>query len=609
MKKTDNNEASHAQVSGEPCLSGQHEATLSAYQAKDVARQENAGMENETADSSRKKLVVLREDTVEFRENAAYVREEAAQRREEAVSCREQLNYGLNAEHAQRNDAANLRENAVCLREDSAHLREDTVILRERQVRAAEDTVGIGPDHALSISRQANSQLIVSIIEAQKLAEQVETAKTKLHHLAHHDALTGLPNRMLLQDRLNQAIELARRQGRRFAVLFMDLDRFKQINDSLGHAVGDQLLQSVAQCLAGCLRHSDTLGRQGGDEFVVLLSNIMYTEDAALIAQNMLIALTAPHLIDNHELHISASIGIGVYPDDGQDAEALLKSADSAMYHAKEGGRNSYKFFENAMNVEAVRRQSIETQLHRALEREEFVLHYQPKINLHTNMVVGAEALIRWQHPEWGLMPPSQFVPIAEDCGLILPMGRWVLREACRQAIAWRQNGLPPITVAVNTSTLEFSAKDFLENLYATLRETNLEPHYLELELTESVLMRDVDFTNSILHELTALGVKLVIDDFGIGYSSLSYLRQFPIDTLKIDQSFVRRMTSSPDDAAIVSAVIGLGKSLKLRLIAEGVETFAQHAFLLAQHCDEGQGYYYGRPMAAKMLISLLPPN
>jgi diguanylate cyclase (GGDEF)-like protein len=454
--------------------------------------------------------------------------------------------------------------------------------------------------------QEANAHLVIATIEARKLAEQVETTKVQLDHLAHHDVLTDLPNRILLQDRLSQAIEFARRQGRQLAVMFMDLDRFKHINDSLGHAVGDQLLQSVAQRLVGCVRHSDTISRQGGDEFVLLLPFIEHAEDAALSAQKMLAALALPHRIDRHDLHISVSIGISIYPDDGQDAETLIKSADTAMYYAKENGRNNYKFFEQDMNARAVQRQSIEVSLRRALERQEFVLYYQPKINLHSGTIVGVEALIRWQHPERGLLPPAQFVPIAEDCGLILPIGRWVLREACLQLRAWLQAGLPPITVAVNTSALEFRAKDFLENIRATLEDTRSEPRYLELELTESILMRDAKSTDSMLHVLADLGVKLAVDDFGTGYSSLSYLRQFPIDTLKIDQSFVNRMTSNPDDATIVSAVISMGKSLKQRVIAEGVETPEQYRFLLAQHCDEGQGYYFCRPVVAEVLATLL---
>ncbi|HEY9527364.1 MAG TPA: EAL domain-containing protein, partial [Anaerolineales bacterium] len=484
--------------------------------------------------------------------------------------------------------------------------REGIATLREGVIRAADAVQAKRSEDRLRMMQDANAQLVISGIEAHKMTQQVETAKAQLDHLAHHDVLTGLPNRMLLQDRLSHAIELARRQGRQFAMLFMDLDRFKHINDSLGHAVGDQLLQSVARRLMRCMRHSDTVSRQGGDEFVVLLSTIKHPDDAAISAQKILAALAVPHLIGELELHVSVSIGISIYPEDGRDAETLIKSADTAMYQAKENGRDNYKFFEQTMNTRAVQRQSIEVGLRRALERHEFVLHYQPKINLYSNLIVGVEALIRWQHPERGLMPPLQFLPIAEDCGLILPIGRWVLREACLQAQTWMRAGLRPITIAVNTSALEFNATDFLENIRATLDDTGLEPRYLELELTESVLMRDAEFTDSILHGLAGLGVKLAIDDFGTGYSSLSYLRQFPIDTLKIDQSFVSRITSSPDDATIVSAVINMGKSLKLRVIAEGVETPEQRTFLLAQHCDEGQGYYFSYPIAAEALATLL---
>ena len=497
------------------------------------------------------------------------------------------------------------REKLATAREDAVALREGTVTTREREIRAAETTQGTSDDH-INMLRQANAHLVTATIEAHKLAEQVQMAKDQLDHLAHHDVLTDLPNRMLLQDRLGQAVGLARRQGRQLAVMFLDLDRFKHINDSLGHAVGDQLLQSVAQRLVSCVRHSDTISRQGGDEFVLLLPYIEHADDAALSAQKILAALAPPHRIDRHDLHISVSIGISIYPDDGQDAETLIKSADTAMYHAKENGRNNYKFFEQSMNARAVQRQSIEAGLRRALERQEFVLHYQPKINLHSGTIAGVEALIRWRHPQRGLLPPAQFVPIAEDCGLILPIGRWVLSEACRQARAWQDAGLPPITIAVNTSALEFHDKDFLENIRATLEATRLEPRFLELELTESVLMRDAESTDSMLHALADFGVKLAVDDFGTGYSSLSYLRQFPIDTLKIDQSFINQMTSNPDDAAIVTAVISMGKSLKQRVLAEGVETPEQYAFLLAQQCDEGQGSYFGRPVLAEEFAGLL---
>ncbi|MFZ2169680.1 MAG: bifunctional diguanylate cyclase/phosphodiesterase, partial [Methylococcaceae bacterium] len=343
-----------------------------------------------------------------------------------------------------------------------------------------------------------------------------------------------------------------------------------------------------------------------GDEFVMLLPYIATAEDATLCAQKLIAALSLPHKIDGHDLHISMSIGISIYPSDGKDAETLIKSADTAMYHAKENGRNNYKFFEQDMNARAVQRHSIESSLRWALERHEFVLYYQPKVNIHSGAIIGVEALIRWRHPKRGMLLPALFIPIAEDCGLIQPIGRWVLREACLQACAWRQAGLPPVTVAVNTSALEFRADGFSGDIRAILEDTGLEPCYLELELTESVLMEDAEFTHSMLHEIADLGVKLAIDDFGTGYSSLSYLRQFPIDTLKIDQSFVNQMTSSPDDASIVQAVISMGKSLNQRVIAEGVETQEQYAFLLAQHCDEGQGYYFGRPVAAEAFAALL---
>lgn len=504
-----------------------------------------------------------------------------------------------------RDDLATTRGDAAQLRENAATLREAKVTAREQEVHAAEAAQATSNSHMINL-QQANSRLVVAVIKAQELADQVDLAKVQLDHLAHHDVLTDLPNRVLLKERLNQAVESARSQGRAVAVMFMDLDQFKCINDSLGHAVGDQLLQSVAQRLVGCVRYSDTVSRQGGDEFVLLLPYIEHAEDAARSAQKMLAALARPHRIGQHDLHIGVSIGISLFPDDGQDAETLIKSADTAMYYAKENGRNNYKFFEQSMNVKAVQRQSIEAGLRRALERQEFVLAYQPKVNLRSGMMVGVEALIRWQHPELGLLLPAQFVPVAEDCGLILPIGRWVLREACAQARAWIEAGLPPITVAVNTSAIEFRATDFLESIRATLKETGLDPRYLELELTESILMRDPESAGTVLRVLADSGIKLAVDDFGTGYSSLSYLRQFPIDTLKIDQSFVNQMTSNLDDATIVSAVISMGKSLKRRVIAEGVETADQRAFLMAHHCDEGQGYYFSRPVVADTLATLL---
>jgi diguanylate cyclase (GGDEF)-like protein/PAS domain S-box-containing protein len=428
----------------------------------------------------------------------------------------------------------------------------------------------------------------------------------EMTHSAQHDVLTNLPNRMLLNDRISQAIALARRQSRPIAVIFVDLDRFKYINDSLGHATGDKLLQSISKRLLACVRGSDTVSRQGGDEFVILLSEIAYPEDAATSASKVLVALTGPHAIEGQDLHIDGSIGISVYPEDGEDAEALIKNADTAMYHAKEKGRNNFQFFKAEMNQKAVERQSLEGNLRRALEREEFLLHYQPKVNLDTGKITGVEALLRWQQPDRGLISPSQFVPIAEDCGLILPIGRWVMREACRQAREWQDAGLPFKRVSINVSPAEFRAKTFLAGVASTLEETGLEAGYLDLEITERVLMQDVESTASVLQKLKKMGIHLAIDDFGTGYSSLSYLRHFPIDVLKIDKSFVQRSTSSPDDSTIVSAIISMGKSLKHRVIAEGIETQEQLSFLQARHCAEGQGYLFSRPLAAAQFANLL---
>jgi diguanylate cyclase (GGDEF)-like protein/PAS domain S-box-containing protein len=428
----------------------------------------------------------------------------------------------------------------------------------------------------------------------------------QMTHSAQHDFLTGLPNRMLFNDRVSQAVVLAPRHLKNVAVLFLDLDGFKHINDSLGHPIGDKLLQSIAKRLVDCVRDSDTVSRQGGDEFVVLLSEVEQSEDASITASRMLRAVAEAHSIDQHDLHVTASIGVSVYPDDGLDAETLIKNADTAMYQAKENGRQGYQFFKPAMNVRAVERQSIEESLRRALERHEFALHYQPKIDLKTGEITGAEALIRWTHPIRGPVPPGQFIPVAEDCGLILPIGNWVLREACKQARAWLDAGLSLGTMAVNISAMEFRDNNFLEGVFTILKDTGLDPRSLELELTESVLMKRAESTKSILKALRATGVQLAVDDFGTGYSSLSYLRKFPIDALKIDQSFVRQITSAPDETTIVTAVISMGRSLKLRVVAEGVETQEELLFLQAHQCDEAQGYFFSPPVPPQQFASLL---
>jgi diguanylate cyclase (GGDEF)-like protein/PAS domain S-box-containing protein len=428
----------------------------------------------------------------------------------------------------------------------------------------------------------------------------------EMSHLAQHDTLTNLPNRTLMQDRLTQAIVTASRKDSRIAVLFLDLDGFKNINDSLSHATGDRLLQLVAKRLLAAVRTSDTVCRLGGDEFVILLSEVAHAGDAGVKAGKILSALSAPFEIEQVTLRVTGSIGVSTYPEDGQSAELLIRNADLAMYQAKEKGRSNYQFFEKGMNVRAVERQSIEGDLRFALERDEFVMHYQPKIDLKTGEITGVEALVRWQHPERGLVGPLQFISIAEDCGLMLPIGKWVLRESCRQAKAWQDAGLPFIDMAVNVSSVEFRNDEFLESVSTILTETRLEPRYLELELTESVLMQHAEFSVPLLQKLKAMGLRLAIDDFGTGYSSLSYLRQFPIDTLKVDQSFIHEINADTDEATIISAVINMGCRMKHRVIAEGVETAEQLAFLRLHGCDEGQGYYFARPMPAMETAKLL---
>jgi diguanylate cyclase (GGDEF)-like protein/PAS domain S-box-containing protein len=488
----------------------------------------------------------------------------------------------------------------------------ELVLQKNQQVKLAAGTLLIrrdGSEAAIEDSAAPIHTLNGKIAGAVMVFHDITAAEAmaaKMAHLAHHDYLTDLPNRVLLNDRIAQAIVRAERNGTTLAVLFLDLDNFKHINDSLGHATGDKLLQSVAQRLLTCVRSSDTVSRQGGDEFVVLLSEDKYAEDAALTADKILAALAVPHSVAGHELHVTTSIGISVYPADAKNGETLLKNADTAMYQAKEKGRNNYQFFKSDMNVRAVERQVIEINLRVALERQEFVLQYQPKVNLDTGMITGAEALLRWMHPKWGEVQPDRFVPVAEDCGLIIPIGHWVLREACAQAKRWEDAGLKPVSVAVNISALEFRHKDFVAGVRVILNETGLKPSSLQLEITESVLMCNAESSIAILQQLKTMGVQLAVDDFGTGYSSLSYLHQFPIDVLKIDQSFVHDIGSTNGNGIIVSAVIAMGTSLKQRVVAEGVEEPAQLAFLKARHCEEGQGYIFSRPLGAEQFAALL---
>jgi len=428
----------------------------------------------------------------------------------------------------------------------------------------------------------------------------------EMTHLAQHDVLTDLPNRLLLSDRLTQAISLARRNHHQLAVLFLDLDNFKHINDSLGHSVGDQLLQSVAERLSACVRESDTVSRQGGDEFVILLPEVTHSADAAISAAKIIAEVKKVHSIGERRLRITVSIGVSTYPDNGEDADTLIKNADTAMYHAKQSGRDNCQFFRPDMGLNVVERQSLEGQLRYALERQELLLHYQPKVNLKTGAMTGVEALVRWQHPERGLLLPGEFLTIAEDTGMIPAIGQWVLRDACRQTREWLDAGLPAVPVAVNISSLEFRSEHFLEGVQVALKNTRVDSRYLELELTETVLMRHAESTAYALRQLKAIGVRLAVDDFGTGYSSLSYLTRFPIDALKLDQSFVHDIIAKSDDAIVVSGVISMGKSLRHRVIAEGVETIEQLAFLRAHGCDEGQGYYFSRPVGAKQFAKLL---
>ena len=424
-------------------------------------------------------------------------------------------------------------------------------------------------------------------------------AEERIEFMAFHDPLTGLPNRRLAMERLELAIALADRSGSRTALMFLDLDNFKTINDSFGHAIGDLLLQVVASRLTHCIRDSDTICRQGGDEFLIVLGNVQDTDAITHVTEKILGTLAATFNVEGNELSTSTSIGIAVFPDDGRDIDTLLKRADTAMYHAKETGRNAYSFFTEQMNIDAVEHQRIRVGLLHALERGEFRLHYQPQIDLASGAVVGAEALIRWNHPERGTLAPDHFISIAEESGLIVPIGAWVLREACRQAAAWRKSGLPQLVVAVNVSAIQFKRGDLEACVREALAESGLPPDCLELELTESILIHDTDQVLATVQRLKSLGVMLSIDDFGTGYSSLSYLTRFKVDKLKIDRSFVCDMENQPGNALMVRAIIQMALSLNLKTIAEGVEDEELVSFLRRQHCEEAQGYYFSRPMPA----------
>jgi diguanylate cyclase (GGDEF)-like protein/PAS domain S-box-containing protein len=479
-----------------------------------------------------------------------------------------------------------------------------------------------GVDFTVNLQAEAvfdDQMKALSIVgTAQDITDRKQSER-EIHRLAYFDSLTGLPNRVLFKDRVTQALSHARRYGTTLATLFLDLDRFKVINDTLGHNIGDLLLKSVADRLAESVRHSDSvcrsvgneenhsLARLGGDEFTVLLTNLRDVQDAGKVARRIVESLAQSFSIEGREIFVTASVGIAIFPVDGDSVDALLKNADSAMYHAKEQGRNNFQFYSNTLNAVANERLILEGELRHAVEREEFVVHYQPQIDLRTNGIIGAEALVRWQHPQRGLLPPAVFLAAAMDTGLIRAIDEWVLRTACRQNLSWQERGKMPVRVSVNVSNSLFHGNTLLSVVEEALSETGLAPACLELELTESIAMRNVDASIVMLTTLKAMGVQLSIDDFGTGYSSLSYLQRLPIDVVKIDQSFIKEILTQGGPVPIVRAIIAMAHSLKLLVLAEGVEQEAQRTLLLEQGCDQAQGYFFGRPIPADAFVSLLP--
>ena len=428
----------------------------------------------------------------------------------------------------------------------------------------------------------------------------------RIEYLAYHDGLTGLPNRSMFSKLLSQRISEARRYDRELAVAFLDLDRFKQINDTLGHEAGDQLLQEVSTRLLGCVRDSDSVARLGGDEFVVLLPELEDGKLAASVADKILAVLGRPFTLIGHEFRVTASIGISVYPRDGQDEQTLTKNADIAMYQAKAEGKNNFQFYSEQLNVNSLERLTLESSLRHALERDEFRLYYQAKRDIRTGCIAGMEALLRWEHPDLGTVMPMQFIPVAEETGLIVPIGKWVLKTACLQCVAWQNEGLPPFGIAVNMTARQFLDESLLQDLASILQSTGMNPQLLELELTESLLIHDVEKTLRILTALKSLGIRIAVDDFGTGYSSLATLQRFPLDTVKIDRSFINGLVGPTEQSGLADAIIAMGKSLSLTVVAQGVETKEQADFLCAHACDELQGFYFNRPLPAHQFAQLM---
>ncbi|WP_348739198.1 putative bifunctional diguanylate cyclase/phosphodiesterase [Pseudomonas rhodesiae] len=459
---------------------------------------------------------------------------------------------------------------------------------------------------ALTWKWQLAQDVARKVIGLERTIEERVQELLKVSHLLQYDALTELPNSTLLGDRLTQAIALGRRHDTQLAVMFIGLDRFKRINNALGYPVGDEVLQQVSHSLVATVRDSDSVFRYGSDEFVIVLHDVQHPQQTQHIADKVLRTISATRHVAGHDLSVTASLGISIYPNDSCNAVELIKHAETAMHTSKERGANDFSFYTEDMNLRAQRQQNLESAIRQALERDEFVLHYQPKLDLRSGRIVGAEALIRWFQPRSGWVSPADFIPVAEDSGLIVPLTQWVLRQACEQAQAWRGMGLPPLCMSVNVSPIDFRQRDFVDNLAAILKQSGLPPARLELEITESVLMQNVDETVDILQKIKAMGVRLALDDFGTGYSSLSYLRRFPIDVLKIDQSFVRGLNVNSQDAQLISAIIGMGKSLELNIIAEGVETVEQLNFLKTQQCEEGQGFLFSKAVPPKDFAQML---
>jgi diguanylate cyclase (GGDEF)-like protein len=482
-------------------------------------------------------------------------------------------------------------------------------------------------DHQVDVEAMkagASDYLIKGRINADSLERSIrysierKKSEKRILQLAFYDSLTGLPNQTSYRDRLQQVIAHARRYNRIAAVLFLDLDNFKRINDTLGHRAGDHLLKLVSERLNGTIRSSDslsrnrldkfqsTVARQGGDEFTLILTEIRNPEDAAKVAHRLVSKLSEPYKLEGYEVFITVSIGIAIFPVDGEDIDSILMNADAAMYHAKKQGKNNFQFYRLTMNERAMERLNLENDLRKALERDELLLHFQPKVGIESGKVVGMEALIRWQHPEIGMVSPAEFIPMAEETGLIVPIGEWVLQAACAQINAWQAQGLAPIPVSVNISSQQFQHQELLITIGRLLESSGIPPERLMLEITESVIMQNTDSTFDILNTLTAMGLRLLIDDFGTGYSSLSYLKRLPVFAIKIDRSFINDIATNPDDAAIIKAIIAMAQNLKLKVVAEGVETEEQLAFLRDEQCDVMQGYLFSRPLPAEEVSKLL---